>query len=229
MPLKLELLMQSLSHLSSQDLSCLVTFLDSCAEHQILLSHLVVLILEDQNLALFAVHLLRLEVHLELQFLHLFDDLLLCIRSSRVLSVGLPLFILDFGTQLFNQLVILQDESFLLPVVFLKALSLALVQLVEFLCATSLLIGLILGGREFVFKVLDGLSHVALSRLHLALIDLSLFGNLLFLNALSLVDLSDELFFFKGKLLALKLDHFEFLFVLSAKLSELEFSLAELV
>ena len=94
--------MQSLSHLSSQDLSCLVTFLDSCAEHQILLSHLVVLILEDQNLALFAVHLLRLEVHLELQFLHLLDDLLLCVRSSRVLSMGLPFFVLDFGTQLFN-------------------------------------------------------------------------------------------------------------------------------
>ena len=51
----------------------------------------------------------------------------------------------------------------------------------------------------------------------------------MFLNALSLVDLSDELLFFKSKLLALKLDHFEFLFVLSAKLSELEFSLAELV
>ena len=113
--------------------------------------------------------------------------------------------------------------------VFFEALSLALVQLVEFFGATSLLIGFILSGREFVFKVLDGLSHVALSRLHLALIDLSLFGNLLFLNALSLVDLSDELLFFKSKLLALKLDYFEFLFVLSAKLSELEFSLAELV
>ena len=104
-----------------------------------------------------------------------------------------------------------------------------LIELVQTFRLGSTLISLILRRGQLVFQVFDCLAHVSLPRLHLALIDLRLLRRFLFLHGLSFVDLSDELLFLQGQLLSFELDDLEFLLVLAAQLSELEFALPELV
>ena len=113
--------------------------------------------------------------------------------------------------------------------ILLKALSLTLIQFVEFVSAATLLICLVLRSGQLVLQVFDRLPHISLSSLHFALIDLRLFCSLLLLDAFSLVHLSNELFLLEGKLLSFKLDHLKLLFVLTTQLSELQFPLPELV
>ena len=113
--------------------------------------------------------------------------------------------------------------------ILLKALSLTLIQFVEFVSTATLLICLVLRSGQLVLQVFDRLPHISLSSLHFALIDLRLFRSLLFLDAFSLVHLSNELFLLEGKLLSFKLDHLKLLFVLTTQLSELQFPLPELV
>lgn len=159
--------------------------------------------------------------------MHLLDNFLLRVRCSCVLGMQLTLLLFDLMTELFEELVVLEDESLLLSGVLLEALALALVEFVESLGTGPLLIGLVLRLSQFVLQVFGGLPHVTLSRLHLALVDLRLLGAFLFGNRLSLVDLPDELFFLEGQLLALKLDHLELLFVFAGELRELDLPLAE--
>ena len=113
--------------------------------------------------------------------------------------------------------------------ILLKALSLTLIQFIEFVSAATLLICLVLRSGQLVLQVFDRLPHISLSSLHFALIDLRLFRSLLFLDAFSLVHLSNELFLLEGKLLSFKLNHLKLLFVLTTQLSELQFPLPELV
>ena len=118
----------------------------------------------------------------------------------------LPLLFLVLGPELLQELVILKDTPLLLPGVFLKALPLTLIELVQTFRLGSTLISLILRCGQLVFKVFDCLAHVSLPRLHLALIDLRLLRSFLFLHGFSFVDLSDELLFLQGQLLSFELD-----------------------
>ena len=133
----------------------------------------------------------------------------------------LPLLFLVLGPELFQELVILEDQPLLLPGVFLKALPLTLIELVQTFRLGSTLISLILRRGQLVFKVFNCLAHVSLPRLHLALIDLRLLRSFLFLHGLSFVDLSDELLFLQGQLLSFELDDLELLLVLATQLCEL--------
>ena len=133
----------------------------------------------------------------------------------------LPLLFLVLGPELLQELVILKDTPLLLPGVFLKALPLTLIELVQTFRLGSTLISLILRCGQLVFKVFDCLAHVSLPRLHLALIDLRLLSSFLFLHGFSFVDLSDELLFLQGQLLSFELDDLELLLVLATQLSEL--------
>ena len=133
----------------------------------------------------------------------------------------LPLLFLVLGPELLQELVILKDTPLLLPGVFLKALPLTLIELVQTFRLGSTLISLILRRGQLVFKVFDCLAHVSLPRLHLALIDLRLLRSFLFLHGFSFVDLSDELLFLQGQLLSFELDDLELLLVLATQLSEL--------
>jgi len=214
--------------LAGENFTSFVSLFDGSLQHQTLLLHPAHVALEDHDLAVALAQLLSLELHLELQFLELLDDFLLRVGSASILRVQLPLLVLYLRSQLLDQLVELQDQPLLLPLVFLQALSLALIQFLEPLRFTPRLVSLVLSLVQFVFEVFNSAAHVSLPGLHLAFVDLSLLGDFLLLRGLRLLDLPHELLFFEGELLALKFDHLELLLVLPRQLRELEFALPEL-
>lgn len=106
----------------------------------------------------------------------------------------LPLFLLDLASKLLNKLFKLKDKAFLPAPVLLKALPLALMDLVEALSLAAVLVRFILRLTKLVFKVFESASHITLPRLHLRLVDLRLLCHFLLLSCLRLLDLPHKLF-----------------------------------
>ena len=179
---QLHFLLHCMSHLPSQNLSRFVSFLDSGLEHEAFLLHPVCFVFEDHDLTVFLMHALLLEVHLQLNFLQLLDDLLLGVGGPGILRMQLSLLFLELTSQLLKQLVVLENKTLFLARVLLKALSLALIQFVETLSFLPLFIALILRSSELILQVLDRFALVSLPRLQLRLVDLQLLGRLLLLH-----------------------------------------------
>ena len=91
----------------------------------------------------------------------------------------LPFLLLDFVTELIQQLVVLQDQSFFFPGILFETLSLALVKFVKSVGPGPLVVSLVESGGQLVLELFVRPLHVPLPRLHLALVDLGLLRALL--------------------------------------------------
>ena len=83
-------LVHRMRHLPREYFSSLVTLLDSSLQHNIFFLHTIHIVFENHDITVSLVHLFTLEVHLELCLLKLFDNFLLSVGSSSVLSMQLP-------------------------------------------------------------------------------------------------------------------------------------------
>ena len=92
---KLHFLLHGVRHLPRQYFPSFITFFDCSFENQILLLLPIRVILHNHNLTVLLVHTFALEVHLQLKFLQLLDNLLLGVGRPRVLRMQLSFLLLE--------------------------------------------------------------------------------------------------------------------------------------